>query len=503
MSLIKKFNKLDKFTKISILVILTGIVLRIALASIYHVSGDACWQLSNSIFIAENQKLPLFEQFGRDEPFWAPPLFHLAAASIYGASSFLSTNLANFMIKMLSPILGSLTLVFFFLIARRLLDKKTAFYSVLFLAFIPLHIDYSVFSYVDGAVTFLAVLSVYFAVKNNIVSASITAGLAILTKYNGIFIVPVLLYIIYSNNNNKKQLWNYTILFMIISGALGSIWFIRNWIFLGNPVWPFLNDIFIGFEVKSFAESGVGSINFLNLFSLNALVSIYLGIFGVPDGNINTLFFFQIPYLKIFLALWLAGTIIFSIPILVGLVSKKLKHKNLLYIWLGSFIILILLYVLNASWSVARFLLPALPALAIIWAHGFVKIENKFIKLKKIISTVLILLIIGFALSLFLKIGFAANAWNFYNDDFEWVKSNTDKNSIFLSGSQCIPYNIQRQTASPEIENIGKANHVFVNQQFKLDNRALFSEELLEQIKSKGEIVYNNDKTKTEVYRIK
>ena len=200
-------KNLDKYTKLAIIVIIIGILIRFSLASMHHISGDACWQVSNSVYMAENNKFPLFEQFGRDEPFWAPPLFHTLTASVYKIFSAFNRDIAGFAIKMITPLLSSLTLIIFFLISKILFDKKIAFYALLFFTFIPLNIDYSVFGYVDGTITFLAVLSVYFALKNKIMLSAIAAGLTILTKYNGIFILPVLLLIVYKNFKGKRDLW--------------------------------------------------------------------------------------------------------------------------------------------------------------------------------------------------------------------------------------------------------------------------------------------------------
>ena len=118
MNLFKKFKNLDKYTKLAIIVIIIAVLIRFSLVSVYHVSGDACWQISNAKFIAENNKIPLFEQFGRDEPFWAPPLFHIISASVYMIFMNISKNAADFVIKLISPILGSLTLIFFFLMKQ-------------------------------------------------------------------------------------------------------------------------------------------------------------------------------------------------------------------------------------------------------------------------------------------------------------------------------------------------------------------------------------------------
>ena len=76
-------NKPDFYRRLTFIIIVIGIILRFILALIYTVSGDACWQLSASRFLAENKKFPLFEPLGRQEPFWAPPFFHILAAFVY------------------------------------------------------------------------------------------------------------------------------------------------------------------------------------------------------------------------------------------------------------------------------------------------------------------------------------------------------------------------------------------------------------------------------------
>jgi len=495
-----RIKNLDKYTKLAIIVIIIGTLIRFSLASMHHISGDACWQASNAIYMAENNKFPLFEFFGRDEPFWAPPFFHVVAAVIYKIFMNFNKVMADFAIKMISPLLGSLTLVIFFFISKILFDRKIAFFSLLFLAFIPLHIDYSIFSYVDSTITFLAILSIYLALKNRIMLSAIAAGLTILTKYNGFFILPVLLFIVYKNSKGKN-LWRNASIISAVPALIGSIWFIRNWIYLGNPVWPFMNSIFNGYEAKTFVELGTGYVNLSNIFSLSGIASFYLGIFGVPDGNISTLSFLQLPYLNILFGIWLLSTFIFFIPLVTGIASKKLSHKNLLYVWIGSYIILVLLYVINSSWSVTRFMLPAVPAIALIWAHGLEKIKHE--KTRKLLIAMILLIIAGFIFTSFVKIAIASKSWDFYKDDFEWVKSNTAKNSIFIISGQCISYNIERQTLSPEIINLENADYVWVNQDFRLERMSILDKDFIEELdKRNAELVYENKKTKTRVYKI-
>ena len=454
------------------------------LTSIHHISGDACWHLSVAKFIAEEQKIPLSENLGRDEPFWAPPLFHLFAAFAY--------SVFNGLIKFVTPIFAILTLIFTFLLAKRLFSEKIAFHSVLFMSFIPIFIDYSVFSYVESMLLFFIVLSVYFAVNNRIILASIAAGLGILTKYNALFIIPLLVYIVYKNN--KTSIIKNTLMITLIPLIISSPWLIRNWILLGNPVWPFLNFVFNGLQAASYT-----GMDFSRLVDINLIVYTYLGFFGVPNGNPQNLFFFSMPFMNLLITAWLIGTFIFILPITY---SKKVKNKAIMVVWAVPYLLLFLLYVLNVGFGVTRIILPALPAIAILWAHGFDRLTK--LKWKKFVWTVLILIIAGFVFAESVKIGLAANEWNFYEQDFEWAQANTSKNSVFVAGGQCLGYNLERSALQPSEINIENADYIWVNQNFRLDKRSVLDDVLLKEVQDKGlQIAYQNSKTGTIIYKVK
>ena len=497
MGLLKKFKKFDKYTKLAITIIIIGIILRFGLASVYHISGDGCWHNSVARFIANENKIPLFEQFGRDEPFWAPPVFHLIMAFFYKTFSIFSQDIAEFSMKMVSPLFNSLTLIISYLIIKEFFSKKTALYSLIFLTFLPLNIDYGIFGYVDSTLSFFVVLSVYFMLKNRLIGSAICFGLAILTKYNGAFIFPVLIFLIYKKN--KKDFLKKTLIFISISALIGLPWFIRNWIFLGSPTWPWLNSILHGLETEY--SSSVGGINPLRLFSIKGLMVFYLGIFGVPNGNYTTLFFIKIPGIEVLFIIWFLATIAFTLPLLGGLFSKKLKHKKILFIWIISYIMVAMLYITGAGWSISRFLLPAFPALAIIWGTSFISIRSKHIK--KILQIIFILIITGFVFTSVFRVMVATKSWNFYHDDFEWVKANTGKEDIFL-GYQCLSYNLDRFSIPIYPENIKKASYIFVNKKFKLEPRSIVTEDILNTVKKENfEKVYYNSATGTTVYKTK
>ena len=168
----------------------------------------------------------------------------------------------------------------------------------------------------------------------------------------------------------------------------------------------------------------------------------------------------------------------------------------MLSVWIWSYIVLVALYILNASWSVSRFMMPAFPAIALIWASGLEKFRKKWL------LSLIFLIMIGFAFTSVVKINIAASEWSLYKADFKWAMENTDKSSIFMTGSQCISYHINRQTVGPKISNLKGAEYAFVNQDFRLDSRAAVENNLLQEIKNNGKLAYNNEKTKTRIYKI-
>ena len=499
----KKLQKFSKYTKYSIAIIILFSIIVLGLTSVHHVSGDGCWHASIARFIASEFKIPAHEQLGRDLPFWSPPLYHFLSAAVYLVFSPIGKDFANFAVKFISPVFGILSLMFSFLTIKKLVNPRIAFYSTIFLAFVPIFLDYSIFSYVEMTLTFFAVLSVYFIVNDKVFLSGTAAGLAMLAKYNGAFIIPVLIFICYKKSSGKKTFYKNAIIIGLASLIIASPWLLRNWILLGNPIWPFLNFIFHGVEARSY-----GNLQIENLVHPNIILFTYLGIFGVPDGNYRAFSFFDVPYFEFILVIWLIGTLIFIAPFFVGLFAKitggkdKKYVKRILIIWILSYLAVFLLYVVNVSWAVSRMILPAFPALAVFWAFGFEKLINS--RFRKIVIVMVVLVISGLIFSEVFKISASANAWGFYKEDFEWVKSSTKQDAVFIVVSQCIPYNIERNSLFFSDENINKADYIWVNQNFKLDAYSILNEHALNTIRSRNyKVAYSNKKTGTAIYQIR
>ena len=494
------FKDLNKYTKLAIITIAIGIIIRFALVYMYHVSGDACWHLSISRFMADNLKIPLLEPLGR-EVFWEPPVFHIIAATFYKIFSVFGLKAADFGMKLVSPVFGSLSLVITFIILDRLFGKKIAFYSLIFVTFLPINIFYGVIAYTESIMTFFVLLTIYLVMKNRHILGAIAFGISLLSKYNAIFTLPLIIYIMYKNDKSREFFKKFLI-FGVIAILIFSPWIIRNYIALGNPLWPFFTSVFGGYEsIETFKGNNISS-----LFNINNLFTLYLGMFGVPEGNYQNIFFFDIPFIELFFGIWIVATIVFIIPIFLYYNVKKALSKvnTLILIWVVPHLLLIVLHIINTSNAYSRLLVPVVPLLSAIWGLGFSFVMDKLRRFKNIIFFILTILIIGFVAVEFIKATLASRAWNFYDDDFDWVKKNTGENSIFVAGGQCLSYNLNRFTLEPTKKNLNKANYIWVNQNFRLDTHILMDEKTLKSIQAGNyQIVYSNKATGTIVYGAK
>ena len=428
LKIIEKLAKQDNYSRYALTIIIIAFFLYLVLATLTSVSGDACWHLSVAKYIAATGSVPLFEPLGRDV-FWAPPLFHVLTAANYKVIGFLG----EVALKLVSPIAGTLLLLYSFLLIRKLFGPRTAFYSTLFLAFIPVQIYQSSLAYADELFAFLVTASVYYAVERRLAVSSVIFGLGLLAKTNTIFAFPAIIYIIYRGfpSEWKKR----ALTFILIALAIGAVWYIRNWIYLGNPVWPFMNGIFHGYEsitVTSFSP---------NLDVAQAIITFYLSLFGVPNGNVSNLL--VVGSLPIILA-WLTVTIAFLSPFFLGIRPKKMFNFNVINLLFVSMFLFQVVMSLNISTFQTRYILPALTFFSLYWALGVERISRNAV-LRKMAVVFLIVAVAVFVFGEFKKVSTASEMWSTYEKDFSWIQENIPPDAVILTpNSQCNSYKLGR-----------------------------------------------------------
>ncbi|MBI3036790.1 glycosyltransferase family 39 protein [Candidatus Woesearchaeota archaeon] len=493
----------DNYFKLAVAVIVAAAVLRFALAALSHPAGDACWHLSVSRFIAENGRMPFLEPFGisEREVFAAPPLYHVITASVYKIFSLLSIPAAEFAVKFVSPLFGTLSLPFIFLLGRKLFNSRIGFFATLFVAFLPLHMNASAISFVESLALFLAVVSVYLLFCRRIYLSAVFMGLGLVSKQHMFFMLPLFFVALLVYYRQQPRIFlSKSAVSGLIMGVIGLPWFIRNYVLLGNPLWPYLYKILGGKIVSHVPDFSVASA----FFPVHA-ARFYLESFGVPLGSLAALSFVSIPFSGFFISAWLAITFVFFFPVVAGLFSVK-KHRGLVFGWLALFLVALVLYVMNTGGTQARLFLPALPALAIIWAVGLDRIFVKAGGLRLLnfsASVIVIAIVVGSAFAFSAveaaKAVVGANEWAKYQPDFNWVKSSTPENALVGYRGQCLGYNIHR----PSNFDLAKVDYVWVNQNFRLEPVSVVEPEVLRQVEANFTKAYENEQTGTVIYRKK
>ena len=177
-----------------------------------------------------------------------------------------------------------------------------------------------------------------------------------------------------------------------------------------------------------------------------------------------------------------------------------MRQRYLVYAWIAAFLAVTVLYIMSLGIVSARFILPAAPALAILWALGFDMILKKFARFKTAAAAVVLILlgcIFIFSAVESAKTVVAAKAWSAYAGDFGWIKANTPQNALVAYRGQCLSYNVHRFSSY----DLSKADYAWVNQGFRLELVSIVEPELLLKVEQDFTPVYSNERTGTVVYK--
>ena len=132
------------------------------------------------------------------------------------------------------------------------MDKKFIIFSLAIFAFLPVHLFYGAMVY-DGVLYYpFLIATIYMFVRlyeksnlRNSIALGLVAGLSLLSFLAGVmsFIAMGILFV---SLYLKKKYYKAKFLFlsMVIGSVVGAYPFIRNFLTFGNPMGPFLNEIF-------------------------------------------------------------------------------------------------------------------------------------------------------------------------------------------------------------------------------------------------------------------
>ncbi len=197
------------------------------------------------------------------------------------------------------------------LIARKFLRMKSGRLALLFLFSMPMVPTLAGWAYNDLALAFFELAAVYFLVysfqssvfsRRALVLSGIFAGLAMGLKYTSAVAVGtvgvLLLWQLWRRKESPANSLRAVAAFALPALAVGSPWYLKNWLFTGNPVYPFLFGGVFWDDFRAAAYAGAGSGIGWNWAALASLpVQLTLGVrdANFTDGRTGVLFLALLP----------------------------------------------------------------------------------------------------------------------------------------------------------------------------------------------------------------
>jgi len=196
--------------------------------------------------------------------------------------------------------------------AKQVWNNVIAWDSIAILLSMPTLLWLASWAYTDYALTFTGMASIYSIWKWQdtqsrkwILIGGILAGLAMGVKYTSFIIPLVIVALIILWGQGKSQWVKDLIYFSLTAGFVASPWYIRNWLWMGNPFYPFAFggrywDTFLA-QWFSGAGSGIG-FNLMEIFLLPVTAMLGIKDTNYFDGRFGPMFLILLPLA--ILAIW-------------------------------------------------------------------------------------------------------------------------------------------------------------------------------------------------------
>ena len=352
-------------------VFLVSIVGALVLFAVYKVISlpatdwdSLAYGVNYAKIIFENGNIPLIAgpSIGIEMSAPYPPGVQVTAASLYA----LSGNANDFYYKILSPIFSVATLIAVYKFALHLNKNKTfSLYAVSVLTLIPFFWELFIQETYIMALTFMLTMAAYFFIKaysssiedkrRNEILGVLFCSFAALTSYIGLLAIGILLLYV----AQKRLTPIYTAKLIAAWFVVVAPWYLRNLILLGNPVYPFLG---IGYYLDPLLSGST-----TQHFQQYSSIALYEWITILCMAGIGIL---------------LAGIAFFTFT----------KNKQLRFA-LPLYLLLIGVAIMAFHVAFPRYLIVALPILAVIFSTVFNAV-SKSKKTLRITAAIMVLVVV-------------------------------------------------------------------------------------------------------------
>ncbi|MEM7033827.1 MAG: phospholipid carrier-dependent glycosyltransferase [Chloroflexota bacterium] len=210
-----------------------------------------------------------------------------------------------------------------FLIAQQLLHLKDGWWAILFLLSMPMVLTLAGWAYNDLALAFYQVGALYGLIRYQgfekfeeqtgsaarwhhgwLILSAIFCGLAMSLKYTS-FVAPVSIVLLllwghWKARTSLLEMVKPLLVFAIVALAVASPWYIKNFIFTGNPVYPFVfsGQYWDAFRTAAYSSSGTGiGFNLLGWVALPYQLTLGVWDANYIDGRTGPLFLVFLPLL--------------------------------------------------------------------------------------------------------------------------------------------------------------------------------------------------------------
>jgi 4-amino-4-deoxy-L-arabinose transferase-like glycosyltransferase len=286
--------------------------------------------------------------------------------------------------------LGTAVLIYLYL-NRRFGRTAGILGSTIFIS-TPVIAKLSTMAYVDLGLVFFITASVLAFLRWRdgeyrelfwMLTASVAMGLALGTKYNGLvawFFMTMAIVFIYSRDTgDSRKAFKAGLLFFILSLVVFSPWLVKNSVLTNNPFYPLFSNIFSAIASRRGGDDSTvfGQVH-VSLFQMREILYqenfwevllipfriFFQGQDDTPryfDGVLNPILILFVPF---------------------AFMQRERKTEKLLFLFFGVFFIVVTFFLDQIR---IRYILPAIPFLAILSAAGLVNIFQWLSMQKKLL----------------------------------------------------------------------------------------------------------------------